>query len=130
MIRGLLKFQISIRTKKRLDIAIKSLKTRVLNAAKENALDYVKNILSFEKNNLRLMKKSRESDLNIEKSNLIYEIEFLKLKLKYDKKNLQSLIEQSITIAEKMNFTVGSSKSQLSKAKAMLREMLEKIMMT
>ncbi|MDF1866112.1 MAG: sigma-70 family RNA polymerase sigma factor [Saprospiraceae bacterium] len=33
-------------------------------------------------------------------------------------------------IAEKMNFTVGSSKSQLSKAKAMLREMLEKIMMT
>lgn len=74
------------------------------DAAKKNALDYVKNILSYEKNNLRLMKKRRESDLNIEKSNLIYEIEFLKLKLKYDKKNLKSLIEQSITIAEKMNF--------------------------
>ena len=74
------------------------------DAAKKNALKYVKNILTSEKNNLRLMKKSRESDLNIEKSNLIYEIEFLKLKLKYDKKNLQSLIEQSITIAEKMNF--------------------------
>ena len=33
-------------------------------------------------------------------------------------------------IAEKMNFTVGSSKSQLSKAKAMLRRMLEKTMMS
>ena len=72
--------------------------------AKKSALEYVENILSSEKTNLLLMKKSRERDLDIEKSNLIYEINFLKLKLKYDKKNLQSLIEQSITIAEKMNY--------------------------